>query len=123
MASTQTTFLGPLVSLSTSAVDGGTVPHLLIPSSATITFAGSATNSGTFTNSGTITSTGLIDSNSTFDNAGGKFLSRQTTASLTSLTLADGELAVDNVSVSSCVLRFRSGNTTYTFRADAAAVL
>lgn len=63
-----------------------------------------------------------LDSNTSLT-VDGTLRSRQTSASLTSLTLADGEFAVGAVSVSSAVLYFRSGVTTYRFIADAGAVI
>lgn len=54
---------------------------------------------------------------------GARFFSRITTASGTSLVNQDGEISVTNLSVTSCTLQYRSGATTYTFRADAASVL
>lgn len=56
------------------------------------------------------------------DHSSGQFLSRQTSASVTSDFLADGELSITSVSASSCVVSFRSGNTTYHFIADNATL-
>jgi hypothetical protein len=115
-ASVQTDNLGPLVSLTTTEAAPSTVPHLYLDSNTSLGVDGS------FNMGGTLTSTGLIDSNSTIDNAGGVFLSRATTASVTSATLADGEFAIDQVSATSAVLVFRSGGTTYEWIADTGAV-
>lgn len=46
-----------------------------------------------------------------------------TTASASSVLLADGAFGIFNVSTTSCTLGFRSGVTTYGFRADTASVL
>ena len=54
---------------------------------------------------------------------GAHFLSRATTASATSLILADGEFAVMFASATSARLCFRSGSTTYTWIATTGAVL
>lgn len=106
-----TTNLGPRVSMSTTHADPASFMTLHIPSAASLHVQG------------TQVAAGLLRSTSTVNLQSATLLSRATTASLTSLTLADGEWAIDNVSVTSCAIRFRSGNTTYTFRADAAAVV
>lgn len=127
--SVQTSFFGPLVSLKTSRSAPSTPPHLHLDSNTTLTVAGLAvlsgtgTLSGTITQSGTLTSTGIIDSNGTLDASGAKFISKTTTASLTSLTLADGEMAIGAVSATSCILYVRSGNTTYRFLAPIAGAV
>lgn len=93
MASTQTTFMGAIVSQKTLPSDGTTGILMHVPSG------------------------GILDT------ASGKHKSRQTSASLTSVTLADGEFAVGAVSATSAILYFRSGNTTYRWLANSAAVL
>lgn len=50
-------------------------------------------------------------------------VSAQTSASASSVVLADGELAVTEVSATSAVIAFRSGVTTYQFIADTGSVL
>jgi hypothetical protein len=50
-------------------------------------------------------------------------LSRQTTASLTSLTLADGEFSTGSHSGNSMILYVRSGATTYAWANDVGSVL
>jgi hypothetical protein len=62
--------------------------------------------------SGGITSTGTLDA------TGAKFLSKVTTASLTSLTLADGEFAIGALSATSFAIYFRSGVSTGVIIAD-----
>lgn len=116
--SIQTTNLGPLVSLTTTE-SANTRPLLSIPSTASLEVAGGAAYSGNVAHSGNLISTSTINQTA----LGSKFLSKQTTASYTSLTLADGELTIGTVSVSSCRLVFRSGATTYEFWANRAAIL
>jgi hypothetical protein len=110
MSSYKTTNFGPIVSLQTSKADPR-APHLYLDSNTTITSAGPMAVSGVLTSTGTINA------------QGGVFLSRATTASLTSATLADGELSIGSVSVTSATIYFRSGATTYEFDAQAATVL
>lgn len=96
--STRTTYFGPRVSFRTSLSDAGPV-HVRGDSSSTFEWDGKV------------------------DLSGGNTYSRQTTASYASTTLNDGEFAVGDVSVTSAVLYFRSGVTTYQFIADAGSVL
>lgn len=91
--STRTTYLGPEVSFRTSASQSATPVHVLFPSDGTVAIAGK------------------------------QLLSNATSGSLTSATLVDGEFRIGALSVSSCVLYYRSGVTTYRFIADAGAVL
>jgi hypothetical protein len=98
MSSYKTTNFGPIVSLQTSKADPR-APHLYLDSNTTLTASG------------------------TLNTQSGVFLSRATTASLTSATLADGELSIGSVSITSAVLYFRSGVTTYQFAALDSAVL
>ena len=78
---------------------------------------------GTSQFSSTVSLNGNTVSTATTNLQSAKLLSKQTTASFTSLTLVDGEFAVGALSVTSCVLYFRSGVTIYRFIADAAAVI
>ena len=64
-----------------------------------------------------------LASTATVDLQSARLYSRQTTASLTSATLRDGEFAIGAISVSSCILYFRSGNTTYRFIAPIAGAV
>ena len=66
---------------------------------------------------------GTLASPTTLNATFARFFSRQTSASGTSLVNQDGEISITNLSLTSCTLQFRSGATTYTFRADAASVL
>ena len=114
--SATTGFIGPIVSLSTALSDAGP-QHMHIPSTATLTGAGTNTFTGAVTSSGGFTSTSTINAQAAVT------LSKQTTASLTSATLKDGEFAIGAVSATSCMIYFRSGVTTYRFLADAATLL
>jgi len=116
MSSGLTTNFGPIVSLTTTK-SNQSAPHLYLDSNTTFTAAGPSTLSGGVTLSGALTSTATVNLQS------GVLLSRATSASLTSATLADGEFAIGSVSVTSMVLNFRSGATTYTIIADAGSVL
>jgi len=89
------------------------------------TVASTLSVGGALTQTGAATFVGALTSNATVDQSAlaSVFLSKQTTASLTSLTLADGEFTIGAVSVTSSVLYFRSGATTYEFIADAGTVL
>lgn len=97
----------------------------------TATIAGAVTMDSTLRTVGAATFVagasvaGALTSTSTFDQTAltSKFLSKQTTASYTSLTLADGELSIGSVSVTSATIYFRSGATTYEFDAQAATIL
>ncbi len=122
--SVSTTNFGPVVSLTTTLADQRP-QHLFLDSNTTFTAAGTNTFSGALTASGGVTASGALTSTSTLDQDAltSVFLSKQTTASYTSLTLADGEFTVGAVSVTSAVLYFRSGVTTYRFIADAGAVI
>jgi hypothetical protein len=66
---------------------------------------------------------GTVASPTTIFATGARYFSRVTTASGTSVVNQDGEISVTNLSTTSCTLQYRSGATTYTFRADAASVL
>lgn len=140
--SDRTTFFGPRVSFRTNLADPGPV-HVQIPSGGTFTVAGQLVNTGQTNSSSTNTQTGYnvftgnvnATSTSTVTLAGhtvststvnlqsARLLSRATTASATSLIIADGEFAIAFQSVSSCRLVYRSGNTTYTWIATTGAVL
>lgn len=109
-SSVATTWLGPAVSLRTS-LSNPTAPHLYIDSNSTLEVDGRARFDGLLTSTSSVS----------FQNA--KLFSRATSGSASSVLLADGEIAVTNISVSSCVIAFRSGVTTYVFRAEAASVL
>jgi hypothetical protein len=101
-----------LTRLSIGTTDSNqSVGDLTVESTASFNAAGIAS----FTN--TVASTATVNLQSA------KLLSKQTTASLTSVTLADGEWAVGAISVSSCILYFRSGATTYRFLAPIAGAV
>lgn len=85
--------------------------------------ANAVTARGATTLSGNLTLGGTVASPTTFDADGARFLSRVTTASVTSTIIADGELMVGFLSASSCRLCYRSGATTYTIIATTGAVL
>lgn len=108
--SQKTTFFGPLVSFRTIPSAAGPV-HVFGDSNSTFAWAGPANISGALTSTATIDATAA------------KFLSKSTTASLTSATLADGEFAVGAVSTTSCIIYIRSGVTTYRILAIDASVL
>ncbi len=116
--SNRTTNFGPRVSFTTTKADAGPV-HVHVPSHGTLEAEGTVTVSGAATFSDTLTSTATIDQSA----LGSVFLSKQTTASYDSTTLADGELSIGSVSVGSATIYFRSGVTTYEFIADAATLL
>lgn len=141
--SVATTNLGQLASLQTVLADPAGPMHLFLDSATTLTGAGTNVLSGTNTLSGAITSSGGLSvtggmtassvatfsdqlvSTSTIDQSAlsSVFLSKQTTASYTSLTLADGEMSIGSVSVASATIYFRSGVTIYEFDAQASGVL
>ena len=103
--------------------------------SSTLSVGGAATLTGATTEVSTLSVGGAITATSGVSIGPGKFLDAQsgqthgailsffTTASASSVLLADGAFGIFNVSVTSCTLNFRSGNTTYGFRADTASVL
>ena len=86
--SNRTTNFGPRVSFTTTAADAGPV-HVYVPSTGTLEAAGRLVKSGT------------------------EIASNLTTASLTSLTLADGEIRLGGHSGNNVKIWFRSGVTTY----------
>ena len=110
------------ISLRTTLADTGPM-HLEVPSGATLEGAGTNTFSGAVTASSTFASSGVATFTSNLDASGATFLIDQQTASHTSLTLADGEMSVGSVSVTSATIYFRSGVTIYEFDAQAAGVL
>lgn len=109
---------GAIVGASTLSMVGGT-------SLAALTTATTGVFTSTLSVGGVITATAQVAVKNGLDlnTSQATFLSRYTTASLDSTTLADGELCVGSVSATSCVLNFRSGATTYTIIADAGSVL
>lgn len=112
--------------LSVDSLDGSSgvsVPSFNVASTASMTVGGIAAFTGAESHSGAVTFSGAVTSTATLNTQAAKTLSKQTTASLTSATLADGEFAVGAVSATSCMIYFRSGVTTYRFLAASAAVL
>ena len=85
--------------------------------------ASGITSRGAATLSGNVTLGGTVASPTTFDADGARFLSRVTTASVTSTIIADGEFMVGFLSASSMRLCYRSGATTYSIIATNASVL
>lgn len=130
-----TTFAGHNVFSKTVAVNSGSTTTLAghvvatgtVNSSSTNTFSGYNVFSGTVNavSGSTVTLAGRVNSISTLDvsNLAARLMSKQTTASYTSLTLADGEFTIGTVSVTSARLVFRSGVTTYEWWADRATLL
>jgi len=142
-------FTGAIDSQSTTTLSGVVDIDGMVNSSSTVTFSGAHGITGALTAAGVNVFSGAVDSQSTttlsgvvdidgalnssstatfsgtFDQTAltSVFLSKQTTASYTSLTLSDGEFSVGSVSVGSATIYFRSGVTTYEFVADAATVL
>lgn len=94
---------------------GLSISALTVSSTATIGGAITAT-------SGISVGAGKFFDGATLNPKAPAFLSGVTTASATSNVLADGAFMFTNLSVTSCTLAFRSGNTTYTFRATAAGL-
>ena len=96
-----------------------------VDSQSTTTLSGQVDIDGGLNSSSTATFSGNLISTATIDQTAltSVFLSKQTTASYTSLTLADGEMSIGSVSVASATIYFRSGNTTYEFDAQASTVL
>jgi hypothetical protein len=109
-ASTRTTRFTHL-SVDTIYANSGDIPTLEIKSGGSVYIGAASTISGDQTNTGTVDFTGAI------------FKSKGTTASLTSATLADGEFAIGAISVTSLMLYYRSGVTTYRIRADIAGAV
>lgn len=128
---------------------GSTPPTLTVPSGSSLVVAGVQAYTGNESHAGAQTITGPITSSSTntwsgvqnmtgTENMSGAFvststvnlsaptsvlLSKITTASFTSATLKDGEMAVGALSNTSCIIYVRSGNTTYRFLAPIAGAV
>jgi hypothetical protein len=117
MADMNHTRIGILSIDSAPHSSGGSVPGIQTGPTSVNTWTGSQVYPSTNTFTGQVVSTATVNLQAA------KTLSKQTTVSGTSLVLADGEIAVTNVSTTSATIQIRSGVTVYTFRADAAAVL
>src|SRR5512143_240963 len=103
--------------------------------SSTLSVGGAATLSSTLAVTSTATVGGLTTATGGVLIGPGSFLDAQsnqthgaiksffTTASASSVLLADGAFGIFNLSVTSATLNFRSGNTTYGWRADTGSVL
>ena len=108
--------------LSIDSLDGSSasVPSLTVASTASLTVAGHAALTGNVSHSGTFTSTGTLNTQAA------KHLSKSTTASVTSLVVANGEFMITDVSTganAAAVLAFRSGNTTYQWSSTTAIIV
>jgi len=90
-----------------------------IGGAATLTSTASVGGLATFTSG--VTVVGPLNVNSQHTQA--NFLSYATTASATSVVIADGAFGIYFQSVTSCRLVYRSGNTTYTWIATTGAIL
>ena len=111
--SIDTTNLGPRVSFTTTGTNDPSAGRVAIDVPLDVT--GAATISGAATHSGAATFSGVLSSTGTIDASAGVVLSKQTATAPTTSIVADGELSVTSVSVTSAVISFRSGNTIYNF--------
>lgn len=122
-----TAFNSDLSSTGTLFIGGNIVERGTLQSASAASFGALTATTGTFSgaiaaNSGLSIGPGFfLDANSGQTHAA--IRSALTTASGSSVLIADGAFMFTNISVTSCTLQFRSGVTTYTLRADAASVL
>lgn len=119
---TLTSALNSASAASFGAITGttGTLSSTLTVGGA-ITATSTASVGGLTTFTSAVTVVGPLNVNSQHTQA--NFLSYATTASATSLIIADGAFGIYFQSVTSCRLVYRSGNSTYTWLASTAGVL
>ena len=115
--------LSPFLSIQTTLSNTSTVGYVKFPSWVTVEIAGTTKMSGTPAFTGATSFTGALTSTATLNAQAAKFLSKSTTASLTSVTLVDGEMAIGAISATSATIYFRSGVTTYRFIAPVAGAV
>lgn len=110
-------FWGPVTFLNSAVTLSGSGNFSTLVASSTGSIGGLLTAT-----SGLSVGAGKVVDGATLNPKTATYTSGITTASVTSNVLTDGSFMFTNVSTTSCTLAFRSGNTTYTFRATAATL-